>query len=54
MVHNLLNQSSTKQANAFAKSARFPLIFSLTSNVAFSTYDKKSDTDKIVLKGKGK
>lgn len=29
-------------------------MFSLTSNVAFSTFDKKTDADIIVMKGKGK
>jgi len=54
MVHNLLNESTSKQATAFSKSARFPPLYTLTANVAASTYDKKSDADNIVNKGKGK
>ena len=54
MVHNPLNNSPAKEMHSFAHGSRFPALNTNTRNTSFKTFDKKSDFDKIVEKGRGK
>ena len=54
MYHNTLNTSVSKQIFAFPKSPRFPTHTPATTNASSKTFDKLSDFDKTVNKGRGK
>lgn len=54
MVSNPLNVSLTKEEHAFTKTPRFPAIKLSTGNASPGTFNKLSDFDKTVAKGKGK
>jgi hypothetical protein len=54
MAHNTLNTSVSKHLHSFPKSSRFPTHNSPTFGASSKTYNKLSDFDKTVNKGKGK
>jgi hypothetical protein len=51
---SIMNSSVSKEQHAFAKSDRFPKIHSYTKDVKAQTFNKKTDFDVTVMKGKGK
>ena len=51
---SIMNSSGSKEQHAFAKSDRVPKIHSYTKDVKAQTFNKKTDFDVTVMKGKGK
>ena len=53
-TNSFLNLSVSKEQHAFAKSARFPGIKSYTQGIMPDSFNKMSDFDHTIKKGKGK
>lgn len=53
-TNSFMNVSVSKEQHAFAKSARFPKIQSYTKDLRPETYNKLTDFDVTVTKGRGK